>query len=64
MKAYVIRKKGSKEPPVTVTQSELIQAAIETCRPGELLEVLCTELNAPNPQLVLMPNQPKPKKGE
>ncbi len=59
MHAYVVRKKGSKEPPVTVTQTDVILQAIESAHPGDLLEILITELNAPTPQLQLLTTEPK-----
>ncbi len=46
MRAYLLKKKGSKEPPVVVTQEKIILHALDNSRPGDLWEILITELNA------------------
>ena len=61
MKAYVLKKKGSKEPPACLTASETVLALIEHARPGDLIEVLVTELNAPSDQLQLTPTTKEEK---
>ncbi len=67
MRAYLLKKKGSKEPAVVVTQEQIILNALDNSRPGDLWEILITELNT-NPQGPLFhpppeaPDRPHPAK--
>ncbi len=61
MRAYLLKKKGSKEPAVVVTDDKVILRALDNSHAGDLWEVLITELNAePEGPLFQPPQGGKP----